>query len=266
MTTPSPFRVVQHSSSYWRVTFDNPPINLVTFGLYAALGDLMDRVEADEDLKVVVFDSADPEFFLAHFDMVPPKEPYTGPAWVDVATRMTRSRVISIASIRGRARGGGSEFLLACDMRFASRENAVLGQPEVGVGITPGGGAPERLPLLVGRGRALEIIAGADDFDADTAERYGWVNRALPDAELDAYVDRLATRIASFDQKPLAEVKALINRSTLPSDADLIGGQEAFRTAQTWPEARDRIGRFLKQGMQQRNELEYNLGEHIAER
>ncbi|MFD9740843.1 enoyl-CoA hydratase/isomerase family protein [Umezawaea sp. NPDC059074] len=265
MTTVSPLRVVERSPSYWRVTFDSPPINLVTFEVFAALGDLVERMEAAEDLKVVVFDSADPDFFLAHFDMVPPKTPYTGPAWLDTASRMARSRVITIASIRGRARGVGSEFALACDMRFASRENAVLGQPEVGAGVTPGGGATERLPLLVGRGRALEIIAGADDFDADTAERYGWINRALPDAELDAHVDRVATRVASFDRRALAEAKALVNRSTLPSEADLAAGAATFRTSLTWPEARDRVGRLLRRGMQQRGELEYRLGEHIAD-
>ncbi|MFE1996096.1 enoyl-CoA hydratase/isomerase family protein [Streptomyces parvulus] len=266
MTDISPFRVVQRSASYWRVTFDSPPINLVTFETFAALGDLVDRMDADDDLKVVVFDSADPDFFLAHFDLVPPEQPYTGPTWLDVAARMARSRVITIASVRGRARGVGNEFLLACDMRFASRERAVLGQPEVGAGITPGGGAPERLPLLVGRGRALEIIAGADDFDAETAERYGWINRALPDAELDAHVDRIATRIASFDRRPLAEVKALVNRSTLPSESGLKAGQDTFRASLAWPEAHARISQLLQRGMQQRNDVEYRLGDHIAER
>jgi enoyl-CoA hydratase/carnithine racemase len=265
MATSLPLRVVRRSPSYWRVTFDSPPINLVTYEVFAALGDLVDRMEADEDLKVVVFDSADPDFFLAHFDMLPPEVPYTGPTWRDTTTRMARSPVISIASVRGRARGVGCEFTLACDMRFASLENAVLGQPEVGAGVTPGGGATERLPRLVGRGRALEIITGADDFDAATAERYGWINRALPDAELDAYVDRLAHRIASFDHKPLSEVKALVNRSTLPSDADLEAGQNTFRASQTWPEAHTRIGRLMERGMQQRGELELRLGEHIAE-
>ncbi len=265
MTDISSFRVEQRSASYWRVTFDSPPINLVTFETFAALGDLVDRMEADDDLKVVVFDSADPDFFLAHFDLLPPEQPYTGPTWLDVAARMARSRVITIASVRGRARGVGNEFLLACDMRFASKEKAVLGQPEVGAGITPGGGAPERLPLLVGRGRALEIIAGADDFDAETAERYGWINRALPDAELDAHVDRIATRIASFDRRPLAEVKALVNRSTLPSESDLEAGQDAFRASLAWPEAHARISRLLRRGMQQRSDIEYRLGDHIAE-
>ncbi|MGI5397422.1 enoyl-CoA hydratase/isomerase family protein [Streptomyces sp. CA-251251] len=257
--------MVQRSASYWRVTFDSPPINLVTFETFAALGDLVDQVEADDDLKVVVFDSADPDFFLAHFDLLPPDQPYTGPTWLDVAARMTRSRVITIASVRGRARGVGNEFLLACDMRFASKEKAVLGQPEVGAGITPGGGAPERLPLLVGRGRALEVIAGADDFDAETAERYGWINRALPDAELDAFVDRIATRIASFGRRPLAEVKTLINRSTLPSEADLTAGQDTFRASLAWPEAHARISWLLQRGMQQRGDMEYRLGDHIAD-
>ncbi|MEV7991310.1 enoyl-CoA hydratase/isomerase family protein [Streptomyces sp. NPDC086077] len=256
----------QRSASYWRVTFDSPPINLVTFETFAALGELVDRMDADDDVKVVVFDSADPDFFLAHFDLLPPKQPYTGPTWLDVAARMARSRVLTIASVRGRARGVGNEFLLACDMRFASKEKAVLGQPEVGAGITPGGGATERLPRLVGRARALEIITGADDFDAETAERYGWINRALPDTELDAHVERVATRIASFDRQPLAEVKALVNRSTLPSTADLTAGQDSFRASLAWPQAQERIRQLFQRGMQQRGELEYRLGEHIAGR
>jgi enoyl-CoA hydratase/carnithine racemase len=265
MSTLPPFRLVKRTPAYWRVTFDKPPINLVDYGVFAALGDLVDQMEADDELKVVVFDSADPDYFLAHFDLLPPEKPYTGPTWLDIAARMTRSRVITIASIRGRARGVGSEFTLACDMRFASKEKAVLGQPEVAAGITPGGGATERLPLLVGRGRALEIIAGADDFDAETAERYGWINRALPDAELDAHVERVASRIASFDRKPLAEVKALVNRSTLPNEADLTAGQDTFRASLTWPEAHERIRKLLQRGMQQRGELEYDLGERIAD-
>ncbi|MEU3410302.1 enoyl-CoA hydratase/isomerase family protein [Streptomyces sp. NPDC006658] len=255
----------RRSPAYWRVTFDSPPINLVTYEVFAALGDLVDRMETDEDLKVVVFDSADPDYFLAHFDLIPPKAPYTGPSWLDTASRLARSHVVSIASIRGRARGVGSEFTLACDMRFASKENAVLGQPEVGVGVTPGGGATERLPLLVGRGRALEIITSADDFDAETAERYGWINRALPDAELDAHVDRVATRIASFDRRALAESKALVNRSTLPSDTDLMAGQDTFRAALAWPETPERVRRLLERGLQQRGEVEYRLGERIAD-
>jgi hypothetical protein len=131
-----------------------------------------------------------------------------------------------------------SEFVLACDMRFASRENTLLGQPEVGVGVNPGGGGTERLPLLVGRGRALEIVFGANDFDGDTAERYGYVNRALPDAELDGFVDVLARRIASFDRRPIAAAKNLINQVSLPSADRLLDALNAFQTAPTWPLAR----------------------------
>jgi len=124
------------------------------------------------------------------------------PILMDTFVRLTKSPVVSIAKIRGCVRGVSSEFVLACDMRFASRENTRLGQPEVGVGLHPGGGGTERLPHLVGRGRALEIVLGANDFDGDTAERYGYVNRALSDAKLDGFVDALARRIASFDRRP----------------------------------------------------------------
>jgi len=126
---------------------------------------------------------------------------------MDTFVRLTKSPVVSIAKIRGCVRGVSSEFVLACDMRFASRENTRLGQPEVGVGVHPGGGGTERLPPLVGRGRALEIVLGANDFDGDTAERYGYVNRALPDEELDGFVDALACRIASFDRRSIAAAK-----------------------------------------------------------
>src|SRR6185295_13368478 len=152
-----------------------------------------------------------------------------------------------IASIRGRTRGGGAELALAMDMRFASLEKAVFGQPEVGAGVLPGGGALERLPLLTGRARALEIVLGSDDYDAATAERYGWINRALPDAELDAHVDRLARRIASFDREALAETKRLVNRRTLPDPADLRETQDVFLgAAPRWPSARERRARIGK--------------------
>ena len=150
---------------------------------------------------------------------------------------------MTIASIRGRTRGGGAELAAACDMRFASLERAIFGQPEVGAGLLPGGGGIERLPLLVGRARALEIILGSDDFDAATAAAYGWINRALPDAELDDFVDTLARRIASFDKAALSEAKRLINRRTLPSAADLIETQDVFLHAFTWRPAPSPAGR-----------------------
>ena len=144
------------------------------------------------------FESANPDFFIAHYGASGPRSRFGVPRWIDAATRLANSGVLSIAVIRGRVRGGGSEFALGCDIRFASREKAIFGQPEVGTGLIPGGGALQRLPLLVGRSRALEIVMGASDFDADTAERYGWINRAMPDAELDAFVANFVGRVLAF--------------------------------------------------------------------
>jgi len=175
---------------------------------------------------------------------------------MDTFVRLTRSPVVSIAKIRGCVRGVSSDFVLACDMRFASRENTRLGQPEVGVGVMPGGGGTERLPALVGRGRALEIVLGANDFDGETAERYGYVNRALPDAELDGFVDALAGRIASFDRRPIAAAKSLINQVSLPSADRLLDALNAFQTALTWPETLLRIQAVLKLGLQRDGEFE----------
>src|SRR6201998_4642710 len=178
-----PLRVIEESPAYWRVVFDYPPFNVVDATLYQALQDLLARMDASSSLRVVVFESANPEFFLSHFDRTGKTGNITtavGPSGLPILTdtfvRITRSPVASIAKIRGCVRGVSSEFALACDIRFAPRENTPLGQPEVGVGVHPGGGATERLPPLVGRGRALEIILGADDFDGETAERDGYVN------------------------------------------------------------------------------------------
>ena len=202
--------------------------------------------ETDDALRVVVFESADPNFFINHYDVsraaeTPVAPGPTGlPTFIDTTTRLATTSVVTIAKIRGRHRGGGAEAALAFDLRFASREKAVFGQPEVGAGMFPGGGALERLPLLVGRVRALEIILGSDDFDAETAAQYGWINRALADDELDAFVDTFARRIASFDKAALAEAKRLVNRRTLPQAEDLIETQESFLTAFAWPSLQER--------------------------
>ncbi len=202
----APLRVIEETPAYWRILFDHPPFNVADGAMFQALQDLLARMNVDPNLRVVVFESANHDFYLSHFDLtgklgnvMTAVGPSGLPVLVDTFVRVARSPVVSIAKIRGCVRGACSEFVLACDMRFASRENTRLGQPEVGVGLHPGGGGTERLPHLVGRGRALEIILGANDFDGDTAERYGYVNRALPDAELDVFVDALARRIASFD-------------------------------------------------------------------
>src|SRR4029079_3304790 len=250
-------RVVEETPAYWRVLFENPPFNIVDASIFEGLQGLLTRMDASPGLRVVVFESANPEFYLAHFDLTGKTGNITTavgpsglPILMDTFVRLTKSPVVSIAKIRGCVRGVSSEFVLACDMRFASRENTLLGQPEVGVGVNPGGGGTERLPLLVGRGRALEIVLGANDFDGDTAERYGYVNRALPDAELDGFVEALARRIASFDRRAITAAKNLINQFSLPSADRLLDALNSFQTALTWPETGQRIQALLKRGLQ----------------
>jgi enoyl-CoA hydratase/carnithine racemase len=258
-------RIIEESPAYWRVVFDNPPFNIFGAGMFAALQDLLARMDAAPSLRVVVFESANPDFYLSHFDLADPSGslgliktagPSGLPILMDTFVRLSKSPIVSIAKIRGRLRGVSSEFVLACDMRFASRENAVLAQVEVGAGVHPGGGGTERLPLLVGRGRALEIILGANDFDGETAERYGYVNRALPDSELDGFVDALARRIASFERRPLAAAKNLVNQVSLPSADHLLGALNSFTGALSWPEAQQRFQALLERGLQREHDFE----------
>jgi enoyl-CoA hydratase/carnithine racemase len=259
----APVRVIEETPAYWRIVFDYPPFNVMDATIYEGLQDLLARMDSSPSLRVVVFESALPEFYLSHFDLTGKTGNITTavgasglPILTDTFVRLTKSPVASIAKIRGCVRGACSEFVLACDMRFASHENTRLGQPEVGVGLHPGGGGTERLPHLVGRGRALEIILGANDFDGDTAERYGYVNRALPDAELDGFVDALARRIASFDRRAIASAKVLVNQVSLPSADRLLDGLNSFETALTWPEAQLRIKTLLERGLQRDSDFE----------
>ena len=264
------FTITEVIPGYWRVTFSNPPINLQDPDTILELQDLVGRIETDDSLRVVVLDSAHPDFFVNHYDVsraaeTPVAPGPTGlPAFIDTTTRLTNSPVVTIASIRGRTRGGGAELAAACDMRFASLERAIFGQPEVGAGMLPGGGGIERLPLLVGRARALEIILGSDDFDAATAAAYGWINRALPDAELDSFVDTLARRIASFDKPALGEAKRLINRRTLPAAADLVETQEVFLQALTWPSVRERGARLRRRSVEVGPDFELRFGHYLV--
>ena len=269
-TNKSQFKLTKVNPAYWRATFHNPPINMQDPETIMELWGLVDQFEKDPDLKVVVFDSADPDFFIAHFDVAraadTPREPGPSglPPWTDLTARLARAPVISIAAVRGRARGGGSEFALACDLRFGSLEKAIFGQPEVGSGLIPGGGGLERLPLLVGRARALEIVAGSADFDAATAERYGWINRAIPDADFEAWVDQFARRMASFDKQALASSKALINRHTVPDPQDQLETGRVFMSAFAWPGFRERAPKLSAKGLGQRGEFELNMGEHLG--
>jgi enoyl-CoA hydratase/carnithine racemase len=253
----SPLRIVEETPAYWRVVFDYPPFNVMDGTMFQSLQDLLARMDESQTLRVVAFESAILDFYLAHFDLtgklgnvMSGVGPSGLPILIDTFVRITKSPVVSIAKIRGCARGASSEFVLACDMRFASRENTRLGQPEVAVGLHPGGGGAERLPHLVGRGRAIEIILGGNDFDGDTAERYGYINRALADAELDGFVDALARRIASFDRRAIAAAKNLINQVSLPSADRLLDALNSFQTALSWTEAQQRVGALLKRGLQ----------------
>jgi enoyl-CoA hydratase/carnithine racemase len=199
-------RIDRRSPGYCRVTFDHPPINAIAATTVAELAELVGLIEEDPDLNVVVFDSANPDFYLADFDT----EPTGMHAWVDLLVRLSRAPVLSVASIRGHARGAGSEFVLACDLRFASRENVLLGHFEVGTGVVPGGGPSARLARQVGRGRALEILLVADDLDGPRAERYGYVNRLIADDQLDGEVDQIASRLARFDHEAIARTKSSV--------------------------------------------------------
>jgi enoyl-CoA hydratase/carnithine racemase len=263
------FSIDRRSEAYWRVTFSNPPINMLDSDTICELQELLAQMEAAHALKVVVFDSADPDFFIAHYDVSRAKDASAkhGPSgylpWIDVTHRLGRMPVLSVAAVRGRARGVGSEFVLACDIGFASLEKAVFGQPEVGVGLIPGGGALERLPQMVGRKRALEIVLGADDFNATTAERYGWINRAVPDAEFDAFVEGFAQRIARFERNALRKCKELINRTTLVSAQDQTESSLAFRDAFQWPGTQRIAGALTQHGLGTRSELEMTFGEYL---
>jgi len=261
------------STALWIATFNNPPINLIDPGTIGELQDLISSMETDADAKVVVFRSADPDFFLAHWDVLADKAEVAamppGPTgmhpWIDVLVRLSRAPVVSIADIRGRARGAGSEFVLACDMRFASHERAILGQFEVGMGAIPGGNPMARLAGLMGRGRGLEVILGADDFPAELAERYGYVNRALPDREIEAFVDTFARRLASFEKHALVGAKALMNEVTLPPDMVFEHALTAFFTSVADPGTRARGASLIKRGLQSRSRTELELGQAIAE-
>ena len=265
-------RVEEVSPTYWRVTFDAPPINLVGPAMVAQLRDLLAVLEREQQVAVVVFDSADPDFFLAHWDIAAdpavigalPVGPTGMHPWLDILIRLSRLPLITVSALRGRARGAGSEFALATDIRFASREKAVLGQFEIGAGAVPGGGPASRLPRLVGRGRALEILAGADDFDADTAERYGYVNRAVPDAEFVEFVEAFARRVSRFDVRALREVKAFVNDVSLPADAEFPPQMDAFARSVSRPETRHLAGQLFERGLQQRGDTELRLGATVA--
>jgi enoyl-CoA hydratase/carnithine racemase len=267
------FRVDRRSAHYCRVTFDHPPINTITATTVAELAELVELIEHDADLNVVVFDSANPDFYLAHYDTendpgrtaALPAGPTGMHAWLDLLVRLSRAPVVSIASIRGRARGAGSEFVLACDLRFASRENALLGQFEVGTGVVPGGGPAARLPRLVGRGRALEILLVGEDFDGPRAEQYGYVNRVMADYLLDDEVEGIASRLASFDHDAIARTKSYVDQVTLPPDSEFPPALADFFEMLGLPRQQQQFARLLELGLNTDSDLERSLGRRVVE-
>jgi enoyl-CoA hydratase/carnithine racemase len=261
---PSQFNIDRSHPGRWTITFNNPPINMFVPSTIVELGALMTELEADSSVKVVVFQSANPDFFIAHLDVAKAAErPETLDLWRDIVLRLSSMPVVSIAKIRARTRGIGNEFVLACDMRFASRQSAVFGNPEVGVGLVPGGGAMEWLPRLVGRSRALEFVLSADDFDADIAERYGWVNRTLDDNELDSFVDTLVRRLASFDRETLSAAKKQINRFGVPTAAELQSSNDMIFPMLAWPSAQARRSKLRGIGYGVPSDFELNFGRYL---
>jgi enoyl-CoA hydratase/carnithine racemase len=264
MSDPSQFNTDRTYPGRWTITFSNPPINMFVPTTIVELEALMTDLEADPSVKVVVFQSANPDFFIAHLDVAKAAErPEVLGLWRDFVLRLFSTPVVSIAKVRGRTRGIGNEFVLACDMRFASRQSAIFGNPEVGVGLVPGGGALEWLPRIVGRSRALEILLSGDDFDADIAERYGWVNRTLDDHDLDSFVDALARRLASFDREALGGVKAQVNRFGTPTATELKSSTDMFFSALAWPGQRTRRVRVRSMGYGVASDFELNFGRHL---
>jgi enoyl-CoA hydratase/carnithine racemase len=265
MTNPLQFSIDRAYPGQWTITFGNPPINVFVPATIDELGALMTDIEADPSVKVVVFQSANPDFYIAHLDVAKAVEqPEVLGLWRDFVLRLSSTPVVSIAKIRGRTRGIGNEFVLACDMRFASRQSALFGNPEVGVGLVPGGGALEWLPRLVGRSRALEFLLSGDDFDADIAERYGWVNRALDDDDLDSFVEGLVRRLASFDREALGAVKAQVNRFGTPTSPELKSSTDIFFSALAWPGQRTRRAKMRSiGGYGVRSDFELNFGRYL---
>ncbi|MFE2423361.1 enoyl-CoA hydratase/isomerase family protein [Streptomyces hokutonensis] len=270
MSEPSTIQYERTSPQIAKITFANPPVNLIVGETVLRLIEIVTELATDPDIQVVVFDSATPDFFYNHFDLAAAadfpasEDPDAVPAWTNLVLELSKAPYITIAVIRGRTRGGGNELALALDLRYASREKAIFGQPEVGSGLLPGGGGSERLPRAIGRDRALEAILTSDDYDADTAERWGWVTRALPDSELDAFVTTVAARLASFDRTSLASAKAQINRASLPPDADLVAAYGEFSHSLTLPGFLTRAAGTQAVVEQAGIDFEYRLGHYIG--
>jgi enoyl-CoA hydratase/carnithine racemase len=265
------FHVDEVSPSYWRVTFANGPVNLIDPDTVEQLAALVARIEAAPELTVVVFRSDTPGYFMAHWDLLADKARVAamkpGPTglhpYLDNLVRLSKVPAATIAAIRGRARGAGSEFVLATDIRFAA-DTAILGQFEVGTGAVPGGGPMARLARLTGRGRALEILLGGDDIPAALAAAYGYVNRVLPDAELERFADQFARRVAAFDKVAVSGIKQLVDVASLPGEAELAAGLRAYYATSGRPVNVPFVQTLFELGLQQPDGIERNLGTAVG--
>lgn len=253
-----------------KIVFSNLPANLIAPETVTQLHEAVVRLSNDPAVQVVVIASSVTGFFFNHFDLRQAanfprlSDSDATPTWVDLVMRLSKAPFVSIAEIRGRTRGGGNELSLACDLRYASKEMAFFSQPEVGTGIVPGGGGSERLPRLIGRDRALEAILTSLDYDADTAERYGWITRALPDTELDGFVDTLAARLSSFDKSALIAAKEQVNRATLPPDSDLRSAYAEYSRSLANPGLGMRMQRLGSLMATNGLDVEMRLGEYLG--
>lgn len=273
METKSDFRClrVQIARGVAWVTIDHPPINLFDVPLFLELDRVVTELAADDQVRVIGFQSADPDFFIAHADvnwiLTLPAErsaPVTEPnPFVQLTERIRRLPKLTIGAIEGIARGGGSEFLLALDVRFAARTKTRLSQPEVALGIIPGGGGTQRLARLVGRARALEIVLGCEDIDADTAAAIGYVNRVLPDDDLLPHAHAFAERVAGMPADAIRMAKEAVDGATSSWDPGLVAETNLFNESAAHPEARRRMQEFLANGGQTR-EVEIRLGKLVG--
>jgi enoyl-CoA hydratase/carnithine racemase len=272
MTTKQ-VQLERRSPAYWRVTFNNPPVNIWGPDATQQMLEIVELMESDADVKVVVFDSAVEGFFIVHYDfLAKPEDSLALPvgktglqALPDAFARISRAPVVSIAKIRGRSTGVGGELITACDMRFASREKAILSQWEVGAGIVPGGGPMARLPRLIGRGRALEVLLTSNDINGELAELYGYVNRSLPDAELDEFVEAVARRIATFDKQVLSETKRLVDVASLPPDAEILPEWGAFLASVERPAFQSRLKKLMDLGFHRAGDVENRIGYYVGQ-
>lgn len=253
------------------VNISAPPMNLLGTELIRDLVSLIQQAEADDACQVLVFASADPDYFIAHVDVTRIGEyreqtvNLTGEPSIGMLFRyLSASRLVTIAQIEGRVRGAGSEFVLACDLRFAARESAIFGQPEQGFGLIPGAGGIQHLTRLIGRARALEVMLSAEDYDADLAERYGWINRALPGEKLAGFVRSLAHRIAGFPAAGRAVLKSRVNAISLAPVEDFRRDSDLFLECSRERETQRRMQVAMTRGFQARDG-EMALGAMLSE-